>query len=1061
MPVEMKREQRLLPTYVPAEPNQMPFFIEKKAYQGASGRVYPLPYTDKLSNTAADRPYDMITLSNEYIEVELLPELGGKIHGAIQKSNGYEFIYKNVCIKPAMVGLAGPWVSGGVEFNWPQHHRPTTFMPTEATLKENDDGSKTCWMGEAEPFHRMRAAVGITVYPGSSLVEAKAVVVNRTDTPQPFMWWNNLAVRVHRDYKATFPPDVEWGNDHDRRAVISFPVMKGVYRTARPFDYGEGTDATWFSNIKLPTSVMIMRGQSDMDFLGGYDFAADAGTVTAADHHFSAGKKMWTWGDGDFGRAWCANLTDNGDRYIELMTGTFTDNQPDFTYIMPGETKIFTQVWYPIREIGPAANATREAALSFSFKKGELHIGCLTTFRHDEACLRVTGGKTVFLDETIATDPDHPILRTLKLPDSVRETDILAELRDTDGHILVSYQPREKGRKKKPEPRTIAPDPADIGSVEELYLHGAHLEQYKHHTYVPEDYYLEALRREPGDLRSNLAMGRLAMEKGDFDTSRRYLDKAIARLKMRNDNPADPEAIYQKARLERLCGNTDEAYDLYAAASWQFGWRSACFYEMGCIDCRRRERKLAAEHLEQALITNAHHLAARVLLAYLNRDAAELRKALELSPQDTFARYALWLLEGTAVSAFVRSRPQDVIDAALDFMRAGLNQEAVRILESCRTKNQMVSYYLAFLTEQTAPEEGMALCFPNRLEDIAILKHFSGDWQAQYLLGCLYYDRMNYGAARTAWDESARLKPDFAFAWRNLAQALYDHFGEKDKARSCMEKALELAPDQPRIVYELLQLYKNLSLPVEERLSFLEKHAAQTRERDDCFLDMIVLHMQLGHFEKARELLLSKRFNIYEGGEGKLTRMHGWLYTMWARQAQLAGNTDEAAKWFDTALVYPANYGEGRHYSAQEGNIYYYRGLLEEELGRKEAAREAWTKAANQPSQITDVTYFAAMSERKLGNEERAAQLLKDMIAAGESLRENAHRYGYFGVGMASPLPFELDVKPINLAEANLLLALGRKGLGDEEGSGQALEALIKLDPWNIKLCFLRRLEVL
>lgn len=48
----------------------------------------------------------------------------------------------------------------------------------------------------------------------------------------------------------------------------------------------------------------------------------------------------------------------------------------------------------------------------------------------------------------------------------------------------------------------------------------------------------------------------------------------------------------------------------------------------------------------------------------------------------------------------------------------------------------------------------MALCFPNRLEDIAILRRFGGEWQAQYLLGCLYYDRMNYAAAREAWARS-------------------------------------------------------------------------------------------------------------------------------------------------------------------------------------------------------------------------------------------------------------------------------------------------------------------
>lgn len=107
------------------------------------------------------------------------------------------------------------------------------------------------------------------------------------------------------------------------------------------------------------------------------------------------------------------------------------------------------------------------------------------------------------------------------------------------------------------------------------------------------------------------------------------------------------------------------------------------------------------------------------------------------------------------------------------------------------------------------------------------------------------------------------------------------------------------------------------------------------------------------------------------------------------------------------------------------------------------------------------MTYFAALSLKKLGETEKADMLLRDMIATGESLRETAHRYGYFGVGMASPLPFELDVKPIHLAEAYLLMALGCKGLGDDQGSRKALEELEALDPWNVKLCFLRRLGIL
>ncbi len=1059
--VSLKREMRVIPSYIPAEPNDLPFFLEKRAYQGASGRVYPLPYTDRLSNTATDRQYDMITLSNEYIEVELLPELGGKIHGAVQRSNGYEFIYKNVCIKPAMVGLAGPWVSGGVEFNWPQHHRPTTFMLVEATLQENADGSKTCWMGEAEPFHRMRGIVGVTVFPGSSLVEAKAVIYNRTPAPLPFMWWNNLAVRVHEDYKAVFPPDVEWGNDHDRRAVISFPLMKGVFETARPFDYGSGTDATWFKNVKLPTSVMVMRGQSDMDFLSGYDFAADAGTVCVSDHHYSVGKKMWTWGDGPFGRAWCANLTDNGDRYIELMTGVYTDNQPDFSYIMPGETKTFTTVWYPVKGIGPVSNATRSGALSFSREGGSLKIGAITTSRQENAVLTVdVKGKQVFC-ETCALNPDDPVLRSVTLPDGTADTDICVMLCDAGGRNLVSYQPKPRGSKKKPQARKIPPRPGDVESIEELYLHGAHLEQYKHHTYVPEDYYLEALRRDPGDLRCNHAMGRSMIEKGDFDAAAAYLDKAIERLKWRNDNPADTEPIYHKARLEALNGNTDAAYDLFADASWQYAWRSPALYGMACIDCFRGDRETAVQNLKECLVTNARYFAARTLLGYLTGDTEQIRCVLTAAPQDTFARYALWLMGGEEVSAFIRNRPQDVIDAALDFLRAGLKDEAVRVLDSCSRADPMVYYYRAYAAGTVPAHTDIRLCFPNRLEDIPVLRAFAEDWQAQYLLGCVYYDRMNYGAALSCWEESARLNPAYAFTWRNLAQARFDHFHDPVRARSDLEKALALAPENARIVYELLQLYKNTGVSPAERLAFLEAQRELVWQRDDCALDWIVLYVQLGQYERARELLLSRRFNIYEGGEGKLTRLHGWLYTLLGCRAMKENDPEQALKWFREALVFPANYGEGRHYSAQEGQIHYYTGLLLEARGDREGARKEWLAAANQPAHISEISYFAGLSLEKLGLAEEAGALYQAMLESAEKRLKDKDLYGYFGVGMPSPLPFESNIEKQNSIPALLIKALAETGLGRQEAWEHTLRQLLALDPEGQPLSFFRTLGIL
>ena len=1059
MSVKMTRKRLPLTTYPAGAPNDLPFFLEKKAYQGATGRVYPLPCTDRLSNDPVTQEYDAVTLENEYIDVTLLPELGGKIHGAKAKKSGYEFIYQNKVIKPALIGLAGPWVSGGVEFNWPQHHRPTTFMPTEASLQENPDGSKTCWMGEAEPFHRMRGMVGITVRPGSSVVEATAVVYNRTDAPLPFMWWNNLAVRVHSQYKAMFPPDVEWAVDHDRRAVISFPVMKGVFHTARPFDYKDGIDATWFSNIKLPTSVMIARGQSQMDFLGGYDYAANAGTITVSDHYYSTGKKMWTWGDCDFGRAWCQNLTDNEDRYIELMTGVYTDNQPDFTYILPGEMKTFSQVWYPVHGIGEVKNATREAALSLRLESGNVTVGAVVTSPRSNCRLTLRAKGAILLDRTCDLDPDTFCLETLPVPGDIAETDLLAQLLDENGVCLVAYQPREKGLRTPPKARPIPPRPREVASVEELYLHGAHLEQYKHHTYDPEDYYREALRREPEDLRCNHAMGRLMMEKGDFVSARAYLTRAIARLKMRNDNPADPQPIYDMARLERLQGNLKAAKALFYDASWQMGFRSACFYEIACIDCIQENAAHAEEMLRQCLITNAHHFAARTLLGLLTKDASQMEYVLNLAPQDGYARFALWLLGKGDTPEFLLHRPEDVIDVALDLAHAGRKADAIAVLNACKRPSQMVLYHRAHL-QGTQPEHmDITLCFPNRLEDIAVLQ--GDDWQSAYLLGCLYYDRMNYAAAIAAWEESARRNPSHAYTWRNLAQAYFDHASRPQDAKEALERALSLAPNNPRILYELVQLYKNLSLSVEERVALIESHGELASQRDDLYLDYIILLTQQNRLQDARKLLNAKRFNIYEGGEGKLTRHHGWLYTLLGRECHLRGELDSALAWYQAALVYPANYGEGRHYSAQEGNIYYYTGLLLQDMNREEDARAAFEKAAGQPNQVTEISYFAALSHRALGREDDCRAMLEEMLRAADTKLANADLYGYFGVGTPAPLPFELDVRRANQTEAYLLRALALRGLGDEAASQQAVAEITALDPYNMKLCFLRKLEVL
>ena len=134
--VRIWEESVVIPTYEVGAPDKNPMFLEKRVYQGSSGKVYPYPTTEIISHEKKDKTWHAVYLENEYLKVMILPELGGRIQRAYDKTNDYDFVYYNHVIKPALVGLAGPWISGGIEFNWPQHHRPTTYMPVDHVISE-------------------------------------------------------------------------------------------------------------------------------------------------------------------------------------------------------------------------------------------------------------------------------------------------------------------------------------------------------------------------------------------------------------------------------------------------------------------------------------------------------------------------------------------------------------------------------------------------------------------------------------------------------------------------------------------------------------------------------------------------------------------------------------------------------------------------------------------------------------------------------------------------------------------------------------------------------------
>ena len=472
---EVWQEQIMLPTYGIGKADKNPMFLEKRVYQGSSGRVYPYPVVDKILDEKKDMPYTALWLENDYIKVMILPELGGRIQRAYDKTNGYDFVYYNEVIKPALVGLVGPWISGGIEFNWPQHHRPTTFAPTDYQVKENADGSKTVECSEVDQMYGTKGKISFTVYPDKAYIEVKGQLYNRTNLPQTFLWWANPAVPVNDYTQSIFPPDVNAVFDHGKRAVSNFPIATGVYYK---HDYGAGVDISRYKNIPVPTSYMCAH--SDYNFVGGYDYKVGAGILHVADHHVSPGKKQWTWGCGDFGQAWDRNLTDNNGPYIELMTGMFCDNQPDFTWLKPFEEKTFTQYFMPYKAAANVKNASTEVVLNLEIADDKAAITVYATSVYEDAVIRVlVDGKPVY-EKTAKISPVDVLTDTVALPAGTAETGVTLAVWNAKGRKMLEYTPQPKKIEEIPDPMPPAKLPEDIQTIEELYLTGIHIEQYRH-----------------------------------------------------------------------------------------------------------------------------------------------------------------------------------------------------------------------------------------------------------------------------------------------------------------------------------------------------------------------------------------------------------------------------------------------------------------------------------------------------------------------------------------------------------------------------------------------------
>lgn len=956
--------------------------------------IYPYALNETLTDRKTAKTYRAVFLENEYIKVMVLPEIGGRLHGAVDKTNGFEFFYWHKTIKPGLISMTGAWISGGIEWNFPHGHRPSCFMPVDHRIVRNADGSATVWVGETEPIFRMRWLVGMTVAPGRSYIRADYIFINPTPHRHSFQFWATAATYAGDWVQAQYPGDMVTG--HGKHEFWNWPVDRGV-------------DLTWWKNVPNASSFFAFNNLSQ--WFGTYDHAKQAGMVHVGNPHIVRGKKLWTWGAGPSGRIWEDILSDGAGPYFEPQAGVWSDNQPDYHWMAPYEVKTAHDYWYPVRNLRGYHNANRDFAVNTDVRDGKAFAGVNATgvMKGVKVVLEDTKNRRVLSEAVVTVAPDQPYAVEVPVGAEVSVYDLRLAVYGAGGKAAIELHQQRPKKVDLPEGQKDPGDPKRM-NADQLYRAGEWLDRFRR---TPEAlaYYEEALRRDPKDTRVNVEMGFLALKQGRWEEALARFDTALA------GDDDNGRIYYGKGLAYEGLRKYGDAYAEFYRATYAHDYFAAAYLHLARLDMRAGRWREALEKLAEAETHNSKSAEIPALRAAAYRQLGEPAKALaaagralELDPMHFMGGHekmlaaksdAAWAAEW---KGYMRDAAQNYLELAAAYAAAGLYGDADGVLARVTEDNPMVSYtrgyYLALAGKKQealewyarARRSPVAYANPHRQEEQAALEAAieaaPDDARARHFLGNLLYARGRREEGLAQWEKAA--------AWRNVGYGR--RFLKKDLRGSlaAYEKALALDAGDPRVLLELDQVAEEMKQAASQRLARLEKHVGTVEKRDDLVARLIDLRLARGGAEDlafAYTTLKNRHFRSWEGRYG--------IHYAWVEANRRLGDAALARKEFDAALryyraaaEYPSNLEVAPRTPDFLAHINWDLTRTYEAMGRKAEMREHLRRIlAEEYGKPHLGLYYQALAERASGNRERYKALLEKLESAARGRADAAGHY--------------------------------------------------------------------
>jgi len=912
----------------------------------------------------------------------VLPEVGGKIWAAIEKSTNQPFIYYNHAVKFRDVAMRGPWTSGGIEANYGiVGHTPNSASPVDYLIQKKEDGSVSCFISWLDLLTRTNWTIEINLPKDKAYFTTHSTWHNNTATEQPYYHWMNAGIKTKGNLQFIYPGTRYIGHEGE---YADWPVNKS---NGKHIDF---YDQNNFGSYK---SYHVFGKPAD--FFGAYWHDDDFGMARFSNYDDKPGRKIWIWGLSQQGMIWEKLLTDKDGQYAEIQSGRLFNQNGEGSSLTPFKhigfepyaTDEWTEYWYPVLRTKGFVKANDYGALNIKQEYGWLKVYFSPTQSINDVLTVKEKSKNIY-SKTLKLSPLQVFADSIKV--TANPDDIVV----TIGDEKFTY---EANPKTDVLSRPVdAPSNFDWNSAYGNYVAGKEYMDQRLYRQA-EEKLKQSVALDSNFLPSLNQMAELYYRNLEYDKALLLTRRAIS------ISTHDGESNYYYGLVNAQLGNIADAKDGFSLAALTPSYRGAAYTELAKLYVTEENYKKAEEYANKALYYNAGNITAYKLKAVSARKSGNKEAALEtiamidqLDPLNHFAAFEKWLIsksekdKNNFISNIQSELPYQVfLEMASQYYRLANYEEALQLLE-LSPAHALVFYWKDFLNYKSGKSTGdgiakgnaatPAFVLPFRAEEAEMLQWVIGQteaWQPKYYLALFYRDRNRLDVSKRLFSEIGD-KPTVAFFYASRAATIPEN-AEQDLLR-----ANQLDKSEWRYIKALGELYLDKG-DAAKALSFAEPFYKS--HTDNYIMGMLYAKSLAANkkYAAAEKLLSTLNIIPFEGAtDGR--EIYREVTLMQAIQNIKAKKYKAVPAFIAKAKSFPENLGSGKPYDEDIDSRLenYLAAVYYEKTGKKAEAEKLFQEIAAYPegkrgNPMNAVVQAWAM--QKIGNADAANTFIEKAVA--------------------------------------------------------------------------------